>query len=342
MQQIKVMSLIVVAALLLSTAVYASEFSHSSKAATKVTARDASAGTATTFKLLTISSKNPLVGDYFKIEYSLMTSDGSGVAAAHVQLYLKQPVVGHDMCSCGVDGNMIDSWGDKCPPEPAPIVGTTYKDVVAEQGATDKYGIVTFTPYLKEDGRYQFYAKFESVYPLEGCQSDMTEVNVGLWAVELVPKPDYHNFDGGLLTTLPRCPHNPHFAYATNGQQTDFVGQIVKYRPDDPSRRAPLRDATVELYSDFGVSKSGYARVASTTTDENGHFTFNHVPIVSTDTGYTPTGCEGIVLFNVRIPNQQEHSSSNLYGPPQVRCDSWMTDMIQIVCPGWPGPNNTC
>ena len=318
MQQIKVMSLVVVAALLLSTVVYASEFSHSSKAASRVTARDASAGTVTTLKLLTVSSENPLVGDYFKIEYSLATSDGKAVPFEPVRLWLKQPVMGQDMCSCDVDKNILDSWGSNCPPEPAPITGTTYPDVVVAQGVTDKYGIVSFIPDLKEDGRHQFVAEFEgdSALALPGCKSDMTEVDVGLWAVELVPKPDYHNFNGGLLTTLPRCPVHTQYAYATNGQQTDFVGQIVKYRPADQSRNAPLRNAAVELFSDFGLGGS-FTKVASTTTDENGHFTFHRVPIVSTDTGLTPTGCESVVEFYVRVPNQ--HVSLRRLTPSPAR-----------------------
>lgn len=116
----------------------------------------------------------------------------------------------------------------------------------------------------------------------------------------LIEPPLVHRYTGYLL-----------WPCAMNGQKINLEGKSVEFIPGDPSNAVPLRNAVVYL---FRMDAGEVSEISCTKTDENGHFRFENVAIVSPDRGAHE---QAIWL---RIEKTPEH-----------RCQAWWPITIEII-----------
>ena len=165
MRQIKVMSLIVVAAVLLSTVVYANEFSHSGKAAAGVTVRGSSVSDYRTMKIIQInpdsSSWQTEYGSSFAVSYKVVyEDDGSPVPGVQVNFF-KEKAWDKVECSCEVNSPETSPYG---PCRTSPGSQVAGEDVIETKttGSGISSGLVTFFYDIATGegvGVHHFYAK---------------------------------------------------------------------------------------------------------------------------------------------------------------------------------------
>ncbi len=279
------MSLIVVAALLLSTVVYANNFSRSGKAAGVTTRGGGCAASNLTFVKDEPDSNSqfagglPHVGDGAVLTFKLQDANGNGIANQRVSLERESLTYDQqDTCKCNPVESGQHFGYEKCPVPAQPVAPN---EPLGDR-LTNNDGLVQFNVKYNEAAWYPFRAKFSN--PDSSYCDAVTKVIIRVFPYRLWIDAGFQGCCHGKYDKGEDIPGIGHVWWQGcfhPGDEFSFAGTVNAYANLDKGEgKVPWGNGIVHLYQSHAYDTDfakGWVVSFTTTTDKDGHFKFEHL-----------------------------------------------------------------